>query len=41
MRYASGDKYIGQFSENKRHVKGHFFCVKSGISYDGDWITDK
>ncbi|KAL2913101.1 hypothetical protein HK105_207446 [Polyrhizophydium stewartii] len=36
----NGDRYIGDWKDNKRHGKGmHFYC-KSGNVYEGEWEND-
>lgn len=35
--YKNGNKYTGQFMNNKPHGKGKYFWA-NGETYDGEWI---
>ncbi|XP_062410075.1 MORN repeat-containing protein 3 [Sardina pilchardus] len=37
----NGDKYTGEWLDNKKHGKGTQVWKKSGVIYDGDWKYDK
>ncbi|XP_028680107.1 MORN repeat-containing protein 3 [Erpetoichthys calabaricus] len=39
--YVGGDKYTGEWLDNKKHGKGTEFLKKSGEIYDGDWKNGK
>ena len=36
----AGDKYVGQFSRNKRNGYGQYFFANGNI-YDGNWSDGK
>ncbi|EGF76275.1 hypothetical protein BATDEDRAFT_92863 [Batrachochytrium dendrobatidis JAM81] len=37
----NGDRYIGNWKDNKRHGKGMHFYKKSGNVYEGEWENDQ
>ena len=38
--YANGDKYDGEWKDNKKDGKGILSCA-NGDKYDGNWANDK
>ena len=38
--WANGDKYDGDWVDDKKHRKG-VFTWADGNKYDGDWVDDK
>ena len=44
FNYPNGDKYEGDWLDNKRHGRGIFYLANEpfkGDKYDGDWQNDK
>lgn len=39
--YSSGEYYIGNFQNGKRHGEGKFFGKNNTKAQDGKWINDK
>ena len=39
MNMPNGDKYEGQFQENKKNGKGIFIWI-NGDKYEGEWVSD-
>jgi hypothetical protein len=39
--WKSGNKYVGDWKNNKMHGLGTFYFKKSGDEYDGDWKNNK
>ena len=38
--YDNGDKYLGDYKDDKKHGKG-IFTLPNGDKYEGDWKDDK
>ena len=41
FHWKTGQKYIGEFRDNKRHGKGVMYYINGKINYSGEWINDK
>jgi len=35
--YSSGDKYVGEMKNGKRHGFGTYYWTNEGVSYKGKW----
>ncbi|EQC37434.1 hypothetical protein SDRG_05037 [Saprolegnia diclina VS20] len=39
--YHSGDTYVGEFLDGKRHGRGTYTVAATGYTYVGDWVHDQ
>jgi hypothetical protein len=39
--WANGDRYEGQWSDDKRHGRGQFTCAQDGTTYDGEFVLNR
>ena len=38
---ANGDKYVGQWKDNKRHGLGKYTFANGEVGHDGEWENDE